>query len=74
MNGSARRLAVVTGDHHQSDPTKHGAAYGPEDLACHQAMVEAIESLGRFDIRVFSDHRRLFEQLLEFAPELVVNF
>jgi D-alanine-D-alanine ligase len=69
-----RKLAVVTGDHHVADPTKLGAAYGPQDLAAHAAMVEAFEGLGRFDIRVCSDHSCLFERLDAEPPDLVVNF
>ncbi|MGD1880302.1 MAG: hypothetical protein ACFB13_22715 [Kiloniellaceae bacterium] len=68
------RLAVITGDHQAQDPTKLGAAYGPEDLATHAAMVAALEGLGRFDITVYNDHRRLFERLSENRPDLVVNF
>lgn len=78
MDTSERRpvttLAVVTGDHGAPDPTKLGAAYGPEDLACHAAMVEAIEGLGRFDVSVHTDHRNLFAELRAAAPDLVVNF
>ncbi len=78
MDTSERRpvttLAVVTGDHGAPDPTKLGAAYGPEDLACHAAMVEAIEGLGRFAVSVHTDHRNLFAELRAAAPDLVVNF
>ncbi len=75
-NGSARRLRlfIVTGDHGVPDPTKHGAAYAAQDMATHQAMVAAIESLGRFEIEACSDHRRLFERLAAAPPDLVVNF
>jgi D-alanine-D-alanine ligase len=69
-----RSLAIVTGDHAASDPTKLGAAYGPEDLKAHAAMVAALESLGRFDITVYNDHGRLFERLAAQKPDLVVNF
>ncbi len=72
--GTYRRLAVVTGDHQASDPTKLGATYLPEDLAVHRAMVEALEGLGRFELAVFNDHRDLLARLLEFAPDLVLNF
>lgn len=68
------KLAVITGDHGASDPTKLGQAYGEEDLKAHRAMVEALESLGRFRITVYSDHGRLFEQLAADRPDLVVNF
>ncbi len=71
---SITRLAVITGDHKAQDPTKKGAAYGPEDLKAHDAMVAAFESLGRFDITVYNDHSRLFERLAAERPDLVVNF
>jgi D-alanine-D-alanine ligase len=70
----ARTLAIVTGDHELPDPTKLGVAYGPEDLACHAAMVEAIEGLGRFEVSVHTVHRSLFDELTQAAPDLVVNF
>ncbi|MGF1630791.1 MAG: hypothetical protein ACFCUT_15055 [Kiloniellaceae bacterium] len=69
-----KTLAIVTGDHKVSDTTKLGAAYGPEDLAAHAAMVAAIEGLGRFDLTVYNDHHRLFERLAAQRPDLVVNF
>jgi len=69
-----KTLAIVTGDHHAQDPTKLGAAYGPEDLKAHADMIEAIAGLGRFDITVYNDHRRLFDRLEEQRPDLVVNF
>ncbi|WP_416898331.1 MAG: D-alanine--D-alanine ligase family protein [Minwuia sp.] len=69
-----RRLAVITGDHGESDPTKLGAAYGEEDLKAHRTMVEALEGLERFDITVFNDHDGLFERLAADPPDLVVNF
>ncbi|MEX2616241.1 MAG: D-alanine--D-alanine ligase [Alphaproteobacteria bacterium] len=71
---SFRKLAVITGDHKASDPTKLGAAYGPEDLAAHAAMVAALESLNRFCITVYNDHDGLFERLTADRPDLVVNF
>jgi D-alanine-D-alanine ligase len=71
---SVRTLAIVTGDHHAQDPTKLGAAYGPEDLKTHATMIEAVAGLGRFDITVYNDHCRLFERLAEQRPDLVVNF
>ena len=69
-----KSLAIITGDHKASDPTKLGAAYGPEDLAAHDAMVAALEGLGRFDITVYNDHHRLFDRLAAQRPDLVVNF
>ena len=71
---TVKTLAIVAGDHKASDPTKLGAAYGPEDLKAHAAMVAALESLGRFDITVYNDHDRLFERLAAQRPDLVVNF
>jgi len=71
---SIRRLAVITGDHKANDPTKLGAAYGPEDLKAHDAMVAALEGLGRFDLTIYNDHHRLFERLEAQRPDLVVNF
>ena len=74
QGATIRRLAVVTGDHGQPDPTKLGARYGPQDLAGHEAMLQALGSLGRFEVRAFTDHSRLFEGLLAYAPDLVLNF
>lgn len=69
-----RKLAIVTGDHGASDPTKLGAAYGPEDLAAHDAMVAAIESLNRFEVTVHNHHDGLLERLAADRPDLVLNF
>jgi D-alanine-D-alanine ligase len=74
MATGIRKLAVITGDHKASDPTKLGAAYGPEDLAAHDAMVAALQSLNRFDIVVYNDHRGMFDRLEAAPPDLVVNF
>ncbi len=68
------RLFVVTGDHHRLDPTKHGAAYGPEDLKTHAAMIQALQGLGRFQLTICNDHTDLFEKLSTARPDLVVNF
>ena len=68
-----RRLAIVTGDHAAPDPTKRGGRFNEEDLATHRAMVEAFESLGRFDLTVISDQSRLFDDLARDPPDLVVN-
>ncbi len=73
-SSTIRRLVVVTGDHHRSDSTKLGAAWGPQDLDAHRRMVEALESLGRFDITVIDDHCALFDRILSAKPDLVVNF
>lgn len=69
-----KRLVVVTGDHYRPDSTKLGSAWGPQDLEAHQRMVDALESLGRFDITVIDDHGKLFERIFDAAPDLVVNF
>lgn len=69
-----KNLLIVTGDHHRGDPTKLGSAYGPQDLATHAAMVDAITSLGRFQVNVCSDHSRLFDEMAASPPDLVVNF
>ena len=53
-----KRLAVITGDHHRPDSTKLGGAWGPQDLEAHQKMVEALESLGRFEISVIRRPQR----------------
>jgi D-alanine-D-alanine ligase len=78
MRHASRRrienLMIVTGDHHRDDPTKLGASYGPQDLETHAAMVNAIESLGRFKVSVCNDHGRLFGALTASPPDLVVNF
>ncbi len=69
-----RRLAVVTGDHGRADSTKLAAAWSKEDLIAHGKMVEALESLGRFDLEVIDDHSRIFERIASFRPDLVLNF
>ena len=69
-----RRLAIVTGDHGKADSTKLGSLWREEDLIVHQRMVEAFESLGRFDIQIFDDHDGLFQRLAEMQPDLVINF
>lgn len=74
MTSMPARLAAVTGDPSLPDPTKHGQAYGPEDLEVHRQLEEALRSIGRFEYRVFERHDGLFEALAGFAPELVLNF
>lgn len=69
-----KNLAIITGDHFAKDPTKLGATYGPQDIKSHNDMVEAIESLGRFNVTVYNDHIRLFEKLEASPPDLVLNF
>lgn len=69
-----QRITVITGDHGVADPTKLGAAYGPEDLITHAAMVKALHGLGRFEIEVLNDHRTLFADLTNARPDLALNF
>ncbi|MEQ9491643.1 MAG: D-alanine--D-alanine ligase [Alphaproteobacteria bacterium] len=69
-----RKIAIITGDHKASDPTKLGSAYGPQDIETHNAMVAAFRSLGRFDIAVYNDHDGLFDRLEADPPDLVINF
>lgn len=59
---TVKTLAVVTGDHKAKDPSKLGGAYGPEDLKAQEMMMAALESLGRFDVTAYNDHR-LFRRL-----------
>lgn len=72
--GEFKRLVIVTGDHQTADSTKHGGAWGPQDLEMHRQMIEALKSLGRFEISVIEDHRQLFDKILHLRPDLVVNF
>ncbi|MEQ8356212.1 MAG: hypothetical protein RH942_11790 [Kiloniellaceae bacterium] len=74
QNNAVKSLAIITGDHKATDPTKKGASYGPEDLKAHATMVAALDSLGRFDVTVYNDHHNLFERLAAQRPDLVVNF
>lgn len=67
-------IVVITGDHHLEDPTKRDARYSAEDMVTHNAMIEAFEGLGRFRLRVISDHTALFEDLSRNPPDIVVNF
>ena len=71
---TVKRLVVVTGDHHRPDRTKLGSAWGPQDFDAHRRMMEALESLHRFEINVIDDHRTLFDDILRARPDLVVNF
>jgi D-alanine-D-alanine ligase len=73
-SSTIKRLVVVTGDHHRPDSTKLGGAWGPQDFDAHRRMVEALESLGRFEISVIDDHSALFDRILRAQPDLVVNF
>lgn len=69
-----QKLTIITGDHQRPDPTKHGAAYGPEDIKAHEIMVSALRELGRFDLDIRNDHTGLFGRLGAHRPDLVVNF
>ncbi len=69
-----RKIAIITGDPSLPDPTKQDHSYGPEDLAVHEAMRKAFESLDKFDYTIIEQHAGLFERLAELDPDLVVNF
>jgi D-alanine-D-alanine ligase len=71
---AVKRLVVITGDHQKADSTKLGGAWGPQDLDVHRQMVEALESLGCFEINVIDDHAELFARILGARPDLVLNF
>ena len=68
------RIAVITGDPAQPDPTKLGQRYGPEDLEVHDRMREAFASIPELECRVFESHLTLFDDLRAWRPQLVVNF
>ena len=68
------KLCVLTGDPRLPDLTKRGHRYNEEDLATHAAMRAALQGLGRFDLEVFDDHKRLLERFAADPPDLVLNF
>lgn len=68
------RLMVITGDHGRGDATKWSGGYTEDDLVLHRHMVASLESLGRFDLEVCSDHSRLLSRLTKPPPDLVLNF
>lgn len=74
MTSFPGKIAVITGDPSQPDPTKVGERYGEQDLEVHARMKEAFSSLGKFDVVVFERHEGLFEAVAASAPDLVVNF
>lgn len=69
-----RRILVITGDHGLADPTKWDGAYTEHDLELHRAMVEALHSLGRWEVEVCTDHAALLGRLQADPPQLVLNF
>jgi D-alanine-D-alanine ligase len=69
-----QRFGVITGDHRLADPTKRGAQYNEEDTATHNAMKAAFQELSDYTFLFYDDHARLFVQLQQDRPDLVVNF
>lgn len=74
MSRLPERIAVITGDPSLPDPTKHGQAYGPADLAVHEAMREAFATIDALEHTILESHAGLFETLEASPPDLVVNF
>jgi D-alanine-D-alanine ligase len=74
MAKTFRRIGVITGDHRLPDPTKRNAQYNEEDTATHNAMKAAFQELADFTFLFYDDHTRLFEQLQQDRPDLIVNF
>lgn len=68
-----RRILVVTGDHTLADPTKWDGHYSENDFVLHQAMCEALTSLGRWEIDICSDHATLMTRVQTDPPDLVFN-
>ena len=68
------RIGVITGDPRLADPTKRNAKYNEEDTATHNAMKAAFQELSDYTFLFNDDHTRLFEQLQQDRPDLVVNF
>ena len=68
-----RRVLVVTGDHRLADSTKWDGAYSDDDLELHQAMCDALASLGRWDVDVCCDHAQLVDRLQNPPPDLMFN-
>ncbi|MDX1412418.1 MAG: hypothetical protein R3351_09695, partial [Nitrospirales bacterium] len=74
MAKTFRRIGVITGDPRLADPTKRNAQYNEEDTATHNAMKAAFQELPEFTFLFYDDHSRLFDQLQQDRPDLVVNF
>ncbi len=74
MAKTVQRIGVITGDPRLADPTKRDAHYNEEDTATHNAMKAAFEELSDYTFLFYDDHARLFEQLQQDHPDLVVNF
>ena len=74
MEKSFHRIAVITGDSRLADPTKRNAQYNEEDTATHNAMKAAFQELSAYAFLFYDDHARLFEQLQQDRPDLVINF
>ena len=74
MVKTVHRIGVITGDHRLADPTKRNAQYNEEDTATHNAMKAAFQELSDYTFLFYNDHARLFEQLQQDRPDVVVNF
>ena len=74
MTKNFHRIGVITGDPRLADPTKRNAQYNEEDTATHNAMKAAFQELSDYTFLFYDDHARLFEQLQQDRPDLVVNF
>lgn len=74
MRALPQRIAIVTGDPSLPDPTKQGHRYDVQDFAVHDAMRNALASLGSFEYTIIERHTGLFDTLREIDPELVANF
>ncbi|WNM62360.1 D-alanine--D-alanine ligase family protein [Candidatus Nitrospira neomarina] len=74
MTNTIHQIGVITGDPRLADPTKRNAQYNEEDTATHNAMKAAFQELSNYTFLFYDDHARLFEQLQQDPPDLVVNF
>jgi D-alanine-D-alanine ligase len=74
MAKTVKRIGVITGDPRLADPTKRNAQYNEEDTATHNAMKAAFQELSDYTFLFYNDHARLFDQLQQDRPDVVVNF
>ncbi|WP_447962574.1 D-alanine--D-alanine ligase family protein [Nitrospira sp. Ecomares 2.1] len=74
MPKTAKHIGVITGDPRLADPTKRDAQYNEEDTATHNGMKAAFRELSDYTFLFYDDHARLFEQLRQDRPDLIVNF
>lgn len=74
MARTVKSIGVITGDPRLADSTKRNAQYNEEDAATHHAMKSAFQELPGYTFLFYNDHARLFDQLQQDRPDLVVNF